>query len=201
MNKKKNIYRNILILNQLERIVKECKNLNIDICLLKGTALILSNIYNIWEREMEDVDILIRESDLKKFKYLMSNMDYKKVNSGEDGFYKDRENAMIDIHTDILYLDKKQNQNIFKEMKQIKGFKVMCKEDHLLYILHHGLIQHGNAGKKWKEDIIKLIENGISWKKLKNKLNTYALNEVFYVAMKQLDIPVSYIKHNSLKRK
>lgn len=188
-------------MNQIERITKKCNNAGIDICLLKGAALIFDDIYNIWERDMEDIDILIKEEELDKFESLMADSGYSRVCSGERGFYKEGENAVIDVHTGILYISSRQLDKIWEHMKNIKGAKILDKEEHFIYIMHHGLIQHGNLSKLWKDDIKKLMESGLNWEKLKCKLNRYNLTEVFCIAMKQLGMRVSAILHNSLKRK
>ncbi len=191
----------MLIINQIEKIINECNNAGIDICLLKGAALIFDDIYNIWERDMEDIDILIKEEELDKFESLMADSGYCKVCSGERGFYKEGENAVIDVHTDVLYADDRQVEDIWKNMKNIKDIKILDKEEHFIYIMHHGLIQHGNLSKLWKDDIKKLMESGLNWGKLKCKLNRYNLTEIFYIAMKQSGMQVPAMRYNSLKRK
>ncbi len=194
-------------MNQIEKVINECNNAGIDICLLKGAALILNGVYKIRERDMEDIDILIKEEELDKFESLMADSGYCKVCSGERGFYKDGENAVIDVHTDILYAGSRQLDKIREHMKNIKGAKILDKEEHFIYIMHHGLIQHGNLSKLWKDDIKKLMESGLNWEKLKCKLNRYNLTEVFYIAMKQLGrmgavlINLSKPPPYSLKRK
>lgn len=191
----------MLIINQLEKLIDKCNQKNIKICLLKGSALIFNDAYKIWERDMEDVDILIKRGNLKKFESLIDNLGYRKVCSGEMGFYKEGENAIIDVHTDILYADEGKLNEIWESMKNIKDAKVMDKEEHFIYIMHHGLIQHGNYTGQWKRDIKRLMESDINWNKLINRLNNYNLTELFCIAMRQLGKPVLHIKHNSLKRK
>ena len=54
---KRLIYRNLLITNQAERLIDKCNEENIQLCLLKGAALLQDGVYKIWERDMEDIDI------------------------------------------------------------------------------------------------------------------------------------------------
>ena len=87
----------------------------------------------------------------------------------------DGENALIDVHTDILYASDGQLDEIWKTMKSIKGMKVMDSHEHFIYIMHHGLIQHANYRNQWEDDIRRLIENGLNWKKVISRLDQYNL--------------------------
>ena len=58
--------RNTIIFNELKTLLKILKHANIDVVLLKGTALIASVYPDLAFRFMSDIDILIRENDLVK---------------------------------------------------------------------------------------------------------------------------------------
>jgi hypothetical protein len=186
-------------MNQLENIAEACVAAGIDICLLKGTALLVSGVYDVGERDMEDIDILIRKKDLSQFESLMLNMGYKRVCSGEHGFYKDGENAQIDVHTDILYMDEDQLEHVWNNMKLSGVAKIMDDEEHFIYIMHHGVIQHANSMDGWIDDLKRLVLNGLNTDSLAEKINEYNLSEIFVIANKYLNIPDLGLKSNKLK--
>ncbi|MFH1416072.1 MAG: nucleotidyltransferase family protein [Elusimicrobiota bacterium] len=191
----------MLIINKAEEIAGECRKRNIDLCQLKGSALIISGVYEIWERDMEDIDILIREKDLYKFEYMMRNTGYGKVCSGERGFYKAGENVLIDIHTDIPYARGGMSPGIWKRMKKINGMFVMDDVDHLIYIIYHGLMHHAADTGHWKEDAERLMISGIDGRALEERISRYGLSELFCIASEYCGWEKPRMRQSGLKRK
>lgn len=196
------LYRNILMLGQLDSLISGCSREKIGICLLKGAALIYEGLYEEWERDMEDVDILVRGRDFKRLDALLAAMGYEKVASGETGYHKPGENALIDVHVDdILFAGPAELEKVWKNMKKAGGARVMGREDHLIYIMCHGIIHHAGAFGAWEEDARRIISGGLDGEELARRVHGYGLREVFYIGMKKIGLPVSGIGHNTLKRK
>lgn len=198
---KRTVYRNILILNQIKEIIKRARDLDVRVCLLKGAALINQGVCKIYQREMEDVDVLIKTRDLNKFLNLLNKMGYKRVCSGEPGFYRNGEKFIVDVHTSILYADKKDLNKIWLDMKDIGEAKIMDKENHFLYILCHGLIHHAGSTGKWIGDAEKLIKTGIDWQRIFKLARNYGLTELVLIAKNHLDIPIKFKTYNKAKKK
>lgn len=188
-------------MEQARRVALECRKAGVRMCLLKGLALIQNGTYEISEREMEDIDLLIKKDDFAKFNNMMLSMGYRLVCSGETGYYKDGENAVIDVHTDVLYAEKEYTDDIWDSMVSVDGMKLLSIEEHFIYIMHHGLIQHGNNDKKWQKDLLKMMKKDRDWEKIKDRLEVYNLKEVFSIAMNVLDKPAGYLNYNSMKKR
>ncbi|MFC2091626.1 nucleotidyltransferase family protein [Elusimicrobiota bacterium] len=200
MNKRL-LFRNILIFDQLEEIIISCNSAGIQVCLLKGCALIQCGIFRMWEREMEDIDILIKERDMAKFNRLMRGMGYSSVCSGEMGYYKSGKNAVLDVHTGVLYADDAQLEVMQDNMKKTAGMNVLSYEDQVIYTVYHGLIHDAGYSKKWMNDTKRLLEAAhIRWRDLADKFAVYGLSELFLIASSYIGIAGGFIPHNTLKK-
>jgi hypothetical protein len=152
------IYRNILLENQFSDFAQNCRRKGIQICPLKGMGLILSGLYAANERDMEDIDILIRKEDELLIDKLLKESGYYPVVSGERGYHRKGEPAVIDIHTDILYMSKERLRKLWNEMPERKNLKFMSEDEHFIYILAHALVQHACLRASWTEDLRRLLE-------------------------------------------
>ena len=63
-----NIGRNTLLLNALKEIAQACSDKGIQVAPLKGADLLLNEYENIGLRQLSDLDVLIRKSDLISFR-------------------------------------------------------------------------------------------------------------------------------------
>jgi len=178
----------MLILDQIARLVRKCAKKNIVVCLIKGSALLYDGIYAECERDMEDIDILVRPQDLAALEQMLDSMGYRKVCSGEIGYYKEGCNAVLDIHTDLLYADKEQTESVWKRMLDVNGAKVMDPVDHIIYIVHHAVVHHGTLSGYWQEDCKRLLNGIEDMGRLIKKAHDHGLGEVFHIAAEKIGI-------------
>lgn len=110
-----NLARNMLLYDELKKILKAFKRANIDTVVMKG-AFLAEGIYkNISLRSMSDIDLLIKKEDLQKVKKELNKLIYfvtikfptklheqfQTVVSEELSFVNENKKVIIDIHWNI----------------------------------------------------------------------------------------------------
>ncbi|MFQ3676033.1 MAG: nucleotidyltransferase family protein, partial [Endomicrobiia bacterium] len=104
--------RNILFHSEIVRISEECFKQNIRLILLKGTAMIEMFPEYSFERELEDIDVLVEKKVYKKFKKLLSELGYEEVLCDPHAMFNKQKNVQIDIETKLWYLNEKENKKV-----------------------------------------------------------------------------------------
>lgn len=178
------IARNIVIHNEIEKIAKECIKNGIKMILLKGAALIELFPEYSFSRDMEDVDVLVEEKNLDKFKKILENLGYQDVKDDPNVMYNPQLGVKIDIATKLWYLSKKENMKVILRSKRINNFYILPEEEIVRHILYHIYFEHNYEDKKWTTDLNLLKEKlnkNFDYNKslssfVKNNLN----NDIFY---------------------
>lgn len=153
------LVRNILIRKQIEEIVDECSRYNIKLVLLKGVALIELFPEYTFDREIEDIDVLIKESDYKRFVSLLEKLGYRRVPYDPYAMFHPEKVAYVDISPGIWYLSKKDNVKLINSAVHLKEFGsslncyVLPLKEMLNYIYLHTYIHHAEKEHKWEKDI------------------------------------------------
>ncbi|MCS7151028.1 MAG: nucleotidyltransferase family protein [Endomicrobia bacterium] len=152
--------RNVLIHNEIERISNECVRNNIKLILLKGAALIELFPEYSFEREMEDVDILIEKENYIKFIKILKKLGYSEVPYDPNAMYNENLGLKIDISTKLWYLTDRQNKKIMNQAIRINNFYVLPMQEILRHIIYHMYFEHNFEFKKWNNDVRILIQYG-----------------------------------------
>ena len=138
---KKNGERNKKILLQIEFLNDLFLKKNVDHIFLKGSALLLSNKFDVLnERMIGDIDILIRKESIIKARDLIVKNGYKFFNT-EIGFSKgliqkkhltrmihENQIAAVELHKEVLDGNKFRllpSENLFSETVEIEGKKIL----------------------------------------------------------------------------
>ena len=138
---KKNGERNKKILFQIEFLNDLFLKHNVDHIFLKGSALLLSNKFDVInERMIGDIDILIRKESILKARDLIVKNGYKFFNT-EIGFSKgliqkkhltrmihENQIAAVELHKEVLDGNKFRllpSENLFSETVEIEGKKIL----------------------------------------------------------------------------
>ncbi len=161
--------KNILIHSELENICKICSQQNIKIVLYRGAAMVEIFPEYTFEREMEDVDVLIEPHNVEQFRKILSSLGYIDREDDPNVMMKHVGNQIvcIDISTGLWYYTKKQNFKIFSRIEHVKkyGSELDCYilplEEMLKEIYIHSLL-HGKNEKKWFSDI-KLLQKVLNF--------------------------------------
>lgn len=191
----KNIYRNILLLEQYKKLETSLKNNSIHLIPVKGIGLLLDKVADFKSRELEDIDILVKKEDLENVIEILKEEGYNQVSSGEISYYNSDEFAIVDIHTEIDYINQKRFNTFFDND---------CKNrleplEHIIYIIYHALIHHGINSYKWKEDV-KLLLKDVEIKELEDMFKFYKMKDLYRLSMNYLDYTdQEYIRKPSLR--
>ncbi|RLD18353.1 MAG: hypothetical protein DRI36_01620, partial [Caldiserica bacterium] len=123
--------KNIIALNQVNELMKHFENF----CLMRGMALIVSKVYKLGERDMEDIDICVDLEDKERFFSVMRELKYSFVPSGEYCFRRREWELPIDVHFENV-----------KEIRRVRffgrGFNVLSKKLLFLDLIKHSYFQH-----------------------------------------------------------
>lgn len=185
----KNIVKNMLLINELKKILCELNKSGIEIIIIKGAALI-ETVYNyIDKREIYDIDLLIHKEDLFKIKDKLINIDYEMRSLEKIHFVKKNGYPVVlDIHTGIWYIE--NIDEIWKSTIKIKiagtDTLTMSPEDHLIYIIVHSLIEHSQLTEICKSDvecILRYYDGKVDWDKIIEKAKKYNVYVPVYYAL------------------
>lgn len=188
--------RNIVLLEELEKILKKFNEENIEVILMKGCSL-LGRVYsNLDEREMEDIDLLIQKKDSSKIKSILQELGYQFIPGGDWTFVrKYSENfppVILDLQEKIWYIrdTKKIRENTLTvEIAGIKT-KVLSPEEEIIFLAAHRIVHHGKLDKICLQDIEKVISHDqerICWEKTVRKIENYGLNAPVYLIFSKIE--------------
>jgi len=183
--------RNILLLNTLEEIEPFLLKENIEIIILKGAALIELDIFDISEREMSDLDILLKEKDSKKFIKILKNIGFAEMPNSSSAFIKNiKENFLpiiINLHTYLPYI--KNIDELFNEKIKIRNnIYSLSIPDIIIFSIVHSILNHGYFDLKTKNDIKKIFE----------KYKTMKENLLTEISKKSEKLKISKLIHKAL---
>lgn len=159
INNNQILARNILIHNELEKISEECEKNGIKLILLKGAALIELFPEYSFEREMEDIDVLVDKNNFYKFLNILKNLGYKNYPQDPNVVYKKDINLKIDITTKLWYLNDKENKKLINSCLKIGELYFLPPKEMLKHIVLHSYVEHNYIEPKWLKDIELIIKN------------------------------------------
>lgn len=152
-----NLARNMILYEELNKVLKAFKKEGIDTIVLKGAFLAKEVYENIGLRPMSDIDLLIREEDYQKAKVELTKLMYstdvfltkyyeqlQTVLSNELLFKHKDKKVLIDLHWDILPPESCYKININELWKNTKPIKIsdieifaLAPEDLLIHLCLH----------------------------------------------------------------
>ena len=185
--------RNVILLNELDKIDRILDRENIEAGVIKGCSMILNNIYDIDEREMSDVDLIVKKDDYEKVIGILYDIGYKKIEKGRNSFYKEigKKFAPIifDIHYEFLgikYLD------IDFKYCGYKKIKSASPSDELMITASHSIVKHSFFGDRERKDFLRIYQKGIFNKNfikdVFRKAKTKKLSYIIWLCFKKCNI-------------
>ncbi|OGS22802.1 MAG: hypothetical protein A2252_10780 [Elusimicrobia bacterium RIFOXYA2_FULL_39_19] len=156
--------RNLRIHAQLYELLKEFSRAGIEVILLKGIALIELFPDYMHEREMEDMDLLIKPSKIKKVREIIKALGYKKAPLDPDAYYREGTLAAIDITDALWYLSTEENADLWKHSLKIPVQSAVSDVfylnpvDFYIHVQAHARIHHAKNDEKWQKDLAILKE-------------------------------------------
>ncbi|MBU2575009.1 MAG: nucleotidyltransferase family protein [Elusimicrobia bacterium] len=163
--------RNILLLGALDEISAAAAQKNLRLILLKGAALLAEGVYGPGEREMTDVDILVRPRDEKAFDALLAGLGFKPMENSSQAYCRpagpstslragsSAPPVIVDLHTGLWH--EKETEALWHRSARVsQGMSVpaLGLEDQLLHLASHTLLYHGCLGPRTLEDLARLVK-------------------------------------------
>ena len=205
LKKLNNVYRsvlanNIVLMNELGKVLSSFQKAGFQAILLKGSALINDVYKDPGMRVMRDIDLLVRKSDLKPVSEILGNLGYENNSLGEEDFVKKISGRTIDIdiHTDFINATRLKSRagicnidyaQVWENKRRIKigdiDIFVLSKEDFLIDLCVHLVMHHGMNGLLWFLDIIYFLDahKEIDLAKLAILAKKYSVKKPLYLTL------------------
>ncbi|OGS21088.1 MAG: hypothetical protein A3J83_02390 [Elusimicrobia bacterium RIFOXYA2_FULL_40_6] len=164
--------KNLLIHTQLKELLEEFHKQDIKIILLKGAGLIELFPEYMREREMEDIDLLIKPEQLKKTKAVLQSIGYSKNVSDPYAFTNPAKPLPVDLCPGLWYLSKEENDSLWK------GSNCLEPIDFYIHILAHSVVHHKQFDSRWAKDLELLkskYPDELAQSKIETKIQSYAI--------------------------
>ncbi|MDR7665942.1 nucleotidyltransferase family protein [Methanosarcina sp. Z-7115] len=203
-----NLARNMLLYDELSKILTAFKKTGIDTIVLKG-AFLAEEIYkNIGLRPMSDIDLLIKEKDLQKAKKELTELKYSATSifptklheqfqtvwNEELPFIHQNKKTIIEIHWDILPHESPYKVDINKFWNNAKTVKIagietlmLAPEDMLQHLCLH-LDKHINSSVSpqiFKDycdiaEVTRYYKNTLNWNYFLQSSKDYKIEEPIF---------------------
>lgn len=165
---------NTVMAENFKKVLISLRDKNIPVILLKGiTFFILSKDQSSFDRQMGDIDILVRQNDLERTKQILIAEGYSFVhgnmaNAEVYGIFEPIE-MYIDLHVSLTNPSSPTQKNVYlpdenslwRRAKMIdfgdSGALTLSNEDTLIYLCFHALKERF-SDDKWLKDIASLFQ-------------------------------------------
>lgn len=202
-----NLARNMLVYNELSKVLNAFEHAEIDVIVLKGAALAETVYQDIGLRPFSDVDLLVRERDLQRAKKKLAELGYildedvspERYNEefGCDLYYTGKVNV-LEVHWDIMRKTKSDRyakveiEEIWERAVPAKiagaDTRVMSPENMLLHFCVH-LPKHRYNRLIWLCDVLEVIEHtDIDWEYVIASAKKYRTRAYMYYGLHFTDV-------------
>ncbi|OGS54870.1 MAG: hypothetical protein A3J79_08565 [Elusimicrobia bacterium RIFOXYB2_FULL_62_6] len=154
--------RNILLLGALDEVITAAEEKALKLILLKGAALLAEGVYGPGERDMTDIDILVRPADEKAFDALLKGLGFEHMEGSSQAYARQAgEKAppvLIDLHTGLWH--EKDTEALWHRsarMREEMRAPSLGPEDQLLHLASHALLYHGRLEPRTITDLARLL--------------------------------------------
>lgn len=154
--------RNILLLGALDEVITAAEGKALKLILLKGAALLAGGVYGPGERQMTDIDILVRPSDEQAFDALLKGLGFEQM-EGSSQAYSRRAGpsappVLIDLHTVLRQeRDTEALWHRSARMREEMRAPALGLEDQFLHLASHPLLHHGRLEARNIADLARLL--------------------------------------------
>jgi hypothetical protein len=196
-----NLYRNIILSDELTKVLSAFSQNNIPVIVLKGTVLAEQLYGNPGLRTVGDIDIMVQPDNLPSARSVLSNLGYQKSVSEQTWVHpfheepyikKTRFMSVVELHWDIddPRLAAVPQYQIWHRAQQVEihGSKamVLSPEDTLLY-LSNNFIKQDNQVLKSLCDIdalLKKYESSLDWEYIVASARSRGIRTSVYCSLK-----------------
>ena len=160
MTNKYILARNLLLMAALDEIGAAAAGNGLDLVLLKGAALLSEEVYGPAEREMTDLDLLIRPEDENAFEELLTGLGFKAMENSSQAYYRmaapSAPPVIADLHTALRH-EKNTAALWSRAGRASTTAAVLGLEDQVLHLASHTLLHHGCLEELTLQDLGRLL--------------------------------------------
>ena len=215
------LYRNIILSDELTRVLSIFNRSGISVISLKGIVLAEMLYNNLGLRDISDIDILVTPDDLPKAGSLLVEMGYKRSTSPSEEthpfhgapYYKQGAILIhIELHWDLEdeKLQPITGQEIWNRAKRIQlpwGFALVLSPEDMLLFSTIQLYKHSTHLKVLGDiaELLRKYDDVLDWSYLVNTANSWGITAGVYYALKwahsllEAPIPPSVMKASKPK--
>jgi hypothetical protein len=148
--------KNLMLFHDLEEFLRVISQEGIPCLIMKGGALIIEGLFNLGERILADIDLLVRPSDLERASQMMSNMlGYSELRLSDAAPWQElhmvnANNSHLELHAELRPVNGVPSENVVKRLwsrariSEYNGSSIMLPayEDLLLQDAVHASMHH-----------------------------------------------------------
>lgn len=212
-----NLAKNMIILKELDSLLKYLNNSQIPIILLRGASFLKTIYSDIGLRYFDDIDIFIKHDHYEKICEILKKNDFSPLPFYPDRYLKDSIN--LDIHTSLFnvsriksrgYAVKINDEEIWKDARSIENHYPnvlsLSPYDNILTLSLHSL-KHSYAQLIWFVDMNEIInhnKDNLNWDKLLQRAELFNLTRPLYYSLlylkKKMNSPIpDFVLNKNMK--
>jgi len=202
-----NLAKNMVILKELDSLLKYLNESHILIILLRGASFLKTIYSDIGLRYFDDIDIFIKHDHYEKIRKILKKNGFSSLPFYPDRYLKDSMN--IDLHTNLFnisrirsrgYAVKINDEEIWKDARSIENHYPnvlsLSPYDNILTLSLHSL-KHSYAQLIWFVDMNEIIsqnKDNLNWDKLLQRAELFNLTRPLYYSLlylkKKMNSPI-----------
>ena len=199
--------RNMHLYQELGKILERLRHDSIQVIALKGVHVAAAVYQNIALRPMEDIDLLVKQTDLLRVQEILVKQGYISSKEESSGFclglgsaqvhlpmYRKGDSLVVEIHFNIVGPPFSLQLDVEKlwgraQMSSLQGIEVLtlCPEDLLIHLCMHFSFHHGfDNGIRPLFDISQTIqhyERELDWEQVLNRSKEWGVVKCIYLAL------------------
>jgi len=188
-----NLANNMSLLHLLQMVLERLRRKNIPVILLRGAALLDTVYGNPGLRPMDDIDLLVRDRDLRAVRESLIDLGFLSTKNYPNVFGRGR--AALDIHTDIAnfsrirarkYAVGIKNDEIWTDAIPINppenSVLILSPYDTIITLSVH-MLKHSYNGLIWFVDVNEIIEkyrDNLDWSQLLSRAEEFNVQKPLY---------------------
>lgn len=211
ITKTANLARNIILYDELQKMLSSFNKNNIPAIVMKGAALAETVYPNIGQRPMTDIDLLINIEDLPLIEKELLKSGYKKDENVLLPHYTKKISEynfiFLDLHYELWFLNEKYLREIWQNAvpARIADTEVlmMNPSDTIIHLAVHCVVDHGNIKKVYIDDAEKMINHcndSMNWSLLLEKVENYDVQIPVYAFLTKLNQEKKCVPLNILEQ-
>lgn len=195
-----NVARNMGLYHELGKVLELLRRDNISVIALKGVHLATAVYRNIALRPMNDIDLLVKQTDLLRVQEILVEQGYiaskEEIGCAQEHLppYRKKGSLTVEIHFQIVGPPFSLRVDVEKlwvraQMSSIQGIEVLtfCPEDLLLHLCMHASFHHAfDNGIGPLFDISHTIEHyaeELDWEQLLDRNREWGVSKCVYLSL------------------